>query len=60
MTLADKIARLAADIAELVELIELTYLNFNLSESEVLEEVAYYQEQLARCTEYKAALEVHL
>ena len=58
MTLATQIANLACNIAECLELIEATYLNFNLSESEVLEEVAYYSEQLARYRDQKAAMEI--
>jgi hypothetical protein len=58
MTLATQIANLASHIAECLELIEATYLNFNLSESEVLEEVAYYSEQLDRYRDQKAAMEI--
>ena len=58
MTLAQQIQILASDIAECLELIEAAYLNFDLSESEVLEEVAYYEEHLARYRDRKAALEV--
>ena len=58
MTLATQIAILASHIAECLELIEAAYLNFALSESEVLEEVAYYSEQLARYRDQKAAMEV--
>jgi hypothetical protein len=58
MTLANQIANLACNIAECLELIEAAYLNFALTEGEVLEEVAYYTEQLARYRDQKAAMEL--
>ena len=58
MTLAAQIANLAIDIAECLELMEAAYLNFNLTESEVMEEVAYYQQQLATLRDRKAAMEM--
>jgi hypothetical protein len=58
MTIAAQIAALTSHIAECLEMIEASYLNFNLSESEVVEEVAYYQQQLATYRDRKAALEV--
>ena len=58
MTIADQIANLASHIAECLELIEAAYLNFNMTEDEVMEEVAYYQQQLATLRDRKAAMEV--
>jgi hypothetical protein len=60
MTLASKVALLAWDIQECLELIEAAYLNFALSESEVMEEVAYYEGLLVQYRDHKAALEVWL
>ena len=58
MTIAAQIATVACHIAECLELIEAAYLNFNMTEEEVMEEVAYYQQQLATYRDRKAALEV--
>ena len=58
MTIAAQIKNMASNIAECVEMIELAYLNFNMTEQQVMEEVAYYQQQLATYLDRKAALEV--
>lgn len=58
MTLAAQIANLATDIAECLELMEAAYLNFNLTEEEVMEEVGYYQQQLAILRDRKSAMAV--
>ena len=58
LTIVAQIEIIASHIAECVEMIELAYLNFNMTEDEVMEEVAYYQHQLATYCDRKAALEV--
>lgn len=58
MNIADQIAALACHIAECVELIEAAYLNLSMTEDQVIEEVAYYEQQLATYRGRKAALEV--
>ena len=58
MTLAAQIANLADHIAECLELIEAAQLNFNMTEDQVIDEVAYYQQQIAILRDRKAAMEV--
>jgi hypothetical protein len=58
LTIVAQIEIIASHIAECVEMIALAYLNFNMTEDEVMEEVAYYQQQLATYCDRKAALEV--
>jgi len=58
MTIANQIATLSSHIAECLELIEAAYLNFSLTEDQVMDEVAYYKQQLATYQDRKAALEV--
>lgn len=58
MTIAAQIGLLASHIAECIELMDAAYMNFNLSEPEVMEEVAYYQKVVAELRDRKGALEV--
>jgi len=58
MTIAAQIATLASHIADCLELIEATYLDFSMTEDQVVEQVAYYQQQLTTYQDRKAALEV--
>jgi len=58
MTIAAQIAALACDINECLGLVEATYLNFSMTEDEVMEEVAYYQQVLVAYRDRKAALQV--
>jgi len=58
MTIAAQIAELARNIADCIELIELACFNFSLTEDEVKDEVAYYEQQIATYRNRKAALEV--
>lgn len=60
MTIASQIAKLDSNIAECLELMEASYLNFNLSESEVMEDVTYYQEMIDAYRSQKRGLEIWL
>jgi len=60
MTIASQIEKLDSEITECLELIEASYLNFNLSEPEVMEDVTYYQEMIDAYRSHKRALEVWL
>jgi len=58
MTLATQIEEMKLSIEECIDLRDAAYLNFDLTEEEVMEEVAYYEATIADCRERIRGLEV--